>query len=234
VAQGSSPGAGTRRDNAPPDPESLSPSQSKRRRNIVMAALHLLEERPYERIQMRDVADRAGVALGTVYRYFVSKEHLFAAVLMAWSDQLSEHVQRRPLRGETPTERLKDMMTRVLNSFERWPQFFEVVMLLEATPDEYARRCYAHYAEDTTRTFAEAVQDLDPDGIEDVMTVITAVLSSLVRAWTLGSIGMPEARSRMMGAIELIFSEPPRTTAPARELEGARENAGGPGKGGRN
>ena len=66
------------------------PSQVARRERIIRAATELLEEREYERIQIRHVADAASVALGTLYRYFPSKEQLYAEVLLTWSESF-EH-----------------------------------------------------------------------------------------------------------------------------------------------
>ncbi len=122
-----------------PDPDDLIPSQRRRRQAIIEAALSLLEQSTYDRIQMRDIAQEGHVALGTVYRYFGSKEHLFAAVLVQWTLALEQRVQRGPVRGDNPADRLRDMMRRVLSSFERWPQFFAVVSLLETTTDPHAR-----------------------------------------------------------------------------------------------
>src|SRR3954470_4765519 len=69
-----------------PDPDSLPRGQQARRDRIVRAALALLEHGgEYDSIQMRDVAGEAGVALATVYRYFTSKEHLYAAALLDWA-----------------------------------------------------------------------------------------------------------------------------------------------------
>ena len=60
----------------------------------------------YEAVQMRDVAARADVAMGTVYRYFTSKDHLLAAALVHWVEQLDARLaqvagpgrHRRPAR----------------------------------------------------------------------------------------------------------------------------------------
>jgi AcrR family transcriptional regulator len=200
-------------ESAPPSPETLIPSQRARRRRIVVSALHLLEETPYEKIQMRDVAENADVAIGTVYRYFASKEHLFAAVLVEWSGMLESRVQRRPLRGDHPAERLNDMMGRVLNSFERWPQFFAVNMVLESTPDVHARELYGQFTRSTTETFREALEGLSVDDSLSVMQVVNAMLSSVMRSWILGLIPMTEARARMAKSIDLIFAPPPAVVA---------------------
>ena len=50
---------------------------------------------------MRDVAREAGVALATVYRYFTSKEHLYAAALLDWASNFPRaNRQKRASDGE--------------------------------------------------------------------------------------------------------------------------------------
>lgn len=41
------------------------------------------------RPSIRDVAAHANVALGSIYRYFVGKDHLLAAALVQWAHDLS-------------------------------------------------------------------------------------------------------------------------------------------------
>ena len=196
-------------DSGPPLPETLIPSQRARRDRIVNAALELLKVGEYDKIQMRDIAEEADVALGTVYRYFASKEHLFAAVLVIWSSSLHQRVQRRPLVGDTPVEMLDDLMGRVLNAFDRYPQFLRLIIVLENTPDPYARKLHAEFSGRTGDTFLEPLASLDPDDARDVTDVVKAVLWSLLRSWSQGTMPMKEARRRMSRAIELIFSPPP-------------------------
>lgn len=194
----------------PPAPEALIPSQRARRDRIVAAALSLLERGEYDTIQMRDVAEEAGVALGTVYRYFASKEHLFAALIVVWSDSLKGRVQRRPLVGDGPSELLDDLMGRVLTAFERMPQFIRLIVVLESTPDRHARAMYTEFTEHTTGTFHQPVESLEPEEATAVLDVVKAVLWTVLRSWSLGLITMKEARRRMTRAIKLIFSPPPK------------------------
>lgn len=59
-----------------------------RRGDILRAGRSLLTDNGIAALQMRDVARRAGVALGTVYTYFPTKEALFAALYADRLDQM--------------------------------------------------------------------------------------------------------------------------------------------------
>ena len=201
----------------PPVPETLIPSQRARRDRIVAAALTLLEEGEYDRIQMRDIAEAADVALGTVYRYFASKEHLFAAVIVVWSDSLQQRVQRRPLIGGTPAELLDDLMGRVFTAFERFPQFLRLVIVLDNTPDQYARELHTQFSEHTDVTFLEPLQGLDAADARAVIFMVKAVLWASLRGWSHDTITMKEARRRMSRSIDLIFGPGPNPAKKRRK-----------------
>jgi AcrR family transcriptional regulator len=57
--------------------------QQARRAAILNAAARLGRARPIDRIAAQEIAAEAGVALRTLYRYYPSKYHVFAAVLTA-------------------------------------------------------------------------------------------------------------------------------------------------------
>ncbi|MFJ4650600.1 TetR/AcrR family transcriptional regulator [Nocardia sp. NPDC088792] len=65
----------------------ISERQVARRERILDAAAELGADAAYEQVQMLDVARRADVAIATLYRYFPSKTHLFAAVFEARIDR---------------------------------------------------------------------------------------------------------------------------------------------------
>ena len=63
----------------PPAPETLRRDQLARRERIVRTAARALANGDYDQVKVSDVARDSGVALGTLYRYFASKEHLQTA-----------------------------------------------------------------------------------------------------------------------------------------------------------
>src|ERR1700735_4222898 len=105
----------------PISPSLLTEDQLARRQRIIDAGLALLERNEYERIQMKDVAEEANVALGTLYHYFSSKEHLFAEVLVKWAASLRTSLTRRPLTGDSPQQKLTEALHRSIRAFQRQP-----------------------------------------------------------------------------------------------------------------
>jgi AcrR family transcriptional regulator len=67
-------------------------AQVARRERILDAAVALASEGGYDAVQMREVAERADVALGTLYRYFPSKVHLLVSALGRTFGQLRDSV----------------------------------------------------------------------------------------------------------------------------------------------
>ncbi len=75
-----------------------------RKRRLLAAAVELAAEGGYDAVQMRDVAARAEVALGTLYRHYTSKDQLLLAALAHQAMTLREKAHQRPPRGDTPAD----------------------------------------------------------------------------------------------------------------------------------
>jgi AcrR family transcriptional regulator len=119
----------------------LTRAQQARRQRVIDAAMALGLEGGYEAVQMRDVAARADVAMGTVYRYFTSKDHLLAAALVHWVEQLDARLAQVPAQGDTAAARVIDVLDRALRSMGRQPQLAGAVFVALASPDPAAIEC---------------------------------------------------------------------------------------------
>ncbi len=68
--------------------------KSERRQRILSAALELFEEKNFQQISIDDIARQAGIAKGTIFLYFKTKEALFfnlaADEFAAWFDALDQ------------------------------------------------------------------------------------------------------------------------------------------------
>src|SRR3954452_14853149 len=92
--------------NPAPRDEQGSLAQRDRRKRILDATLALASKGGYEAVQMRAVAERADVALGTLYRYFPSKIHLLVSALAREFARIQDRVDRAVPRGDTGYERV--------------------------------------------------------------------------------------------------------------------------------
>jgi AcrR family transcriptional regulator len=107
---------------AEPAPEgALARSQAARRRRVLDAALRLADDGGFDAVQMRDVAAAADVALGTVYRYFSSKERLLLEAMVEQQSDLRGSIERHPPTEATPAERVTAVMRRANRSLAAHP-----------------------------------------------------------------------------------------------------------------
>jgi AcrR family transcriptional regulator len=201
----------------PPSPESLTASQFARRDRIVKVALDLLVNGDYEKIQMKDVAEASDVALGTVYRYFTSKEHLFAAVQLEWVKTLHRQILRRPLAGQSNLERLSQVLHKSVRAFQIQPQFYRVLLVLEVAKDPFAKELFEVMSRETEATYRESLSGLDPQTAADLLRVVQAVLGAELRRWVLGRQSIDEVKQNIDAALALLLTYRDPTSADATE-----------------
>jgi len=89
---------------------------------MLEVAAQLAFEGGWDAVQMREVAQRAEVALGTLYRYFPSKEHLLVSVMIADIEGLADRLAVRPAEGTDPIQRVINVLGRSNRALQRQPQ----------------------------------------------------------------------------------------------------------------
>jgi TetR/AcrR family transcriptional regulator, cholesterol catabolism regulator len=152
--------------------------QFARRRRIVTAALEALERQEYEQIQIRDVALAAEVALGTLYRYFSSKEHLYAAVLQEWA--AFERPRRARAANLTSQQRARQRIHSIIRAFERQPQFYKVHVLLQTSADPNAKVLLAEFAASAQASLAREFHALGQEEADDAAIMLWSIISTTV------------------------------------------------------
>lgn len=171
----------------PSQPDTLTASQAARRMRVLDAALELGRAGGYDAVQMRDVASTAGVALGTIYRYFSSKDHLLAAALVAWVEDLERKVALRPPVGDTTTDRVLSVLKRAHRAMEREPRLSEAVVTALVSADPGSAESQHQMTLIMTRTIALGLgDDLDPAVRDDMARILGHVWFSSLVGWVLG------------------------------------------------
>lgn len=190
---------------APAPPPALTKSQAARRERVVRAALELGAEGGYDAVQMRDVAARAGVALGTIYRYFPSKDALLLAVMVEWLGELECRVTRRPPTGSTTVERIMDVIGRALRTMDRQPRLTTAVIAAMTAGDPAS----VSAIEEVTRAIARILRAAFPAGVDpDVEAAAAKVLGhvwwSATISWANGMGDIAWVEGEVREAAELI------------------------------
>lgn len=80
---------------------------------ILDAATALAAEGGFDNVRQREVADRAGVSLATLYRRYRSKEDLLAAALERKTRAFERALDEQPAEGAGPRERLDTFFGRM-------------------------------------------------------------------------------------------------------------------------
>src|SRR5688572_17012704 len=104
-----------------------SAAQRDRRKRILDATIAMASKGGFDAVQMRSVAERADVALGTLYRYFPSKIHLLVSGLVRELARSLERMERTPVPGDTPADRVLHVLAGNTRALQRDPQLTEAM-----------------------------------------------------------------------------------------------------------
>jgi AcrR family transcriptional regulator len=168
------------------DAETLTPNQAARRNRVIDAAMELAAEGGYDAVQMRDVATRAQVALGTIYRYFSSKDHLLAACQVElWRAQVARLAQRPP-EGETPADRVSALLARAMRGASSEPQRTAALITASSAPDPAVRECQLEMMGMIDRVLSDAMGDIDPDRRDRIAVTLRQLWFSWLLNWVNG------------------------------------------------
>ena len=161
----------------------------------------LLLEKGYEKTSMRDIANVAGVSVGSVYQYFPGKEAVAAMTVRTWVRKLStalssavdEVVQAEGQRTLSEITRLlaQTQVHTMLEGGGRW----RVLSSIErrVSPQLVYNRLYQHNVNLFGKALTSAVDW--PEGLHDARVAFGAytVVDALVKQTLLVSAALPSA-----------------------------------------
>jgi AcrR family transcriptional regulator len=186
--------------------EFSSAAQRERRQRILDATLALASRGGYEAVQMRAVADRAGVALGTLYRYFPSKIHLLVSGLAREFERNQEKLDRISIPGDTPYERMMFVLGRITRTMQREPMLTEAMTRAFMFADPSAAAEVNTVARLMERMLTGAMHEGEPtaDEIAIARVIGDVWLSSLV-AWVTRRASADDVSNQLELAARLLL-----------------------------
>lgn len=131
----------------------------RRRADILTTALRLFGDKGYHRTSISDIIGGAGVARGTFYLYFESKEAIFLELL----DELFNHLKNNVVgvdtgAGKPPiVEQLRDTVSRIVATLDANRELTAVILRAAASSDAEVRAALARFEDDIESYIAKAL-----------------------------------------------------------------------------
>jgi AcrR family transcriptional regulator len=98
-----------------------------KRADIMRAALELIAEQGFHGAPMSEICAKAGVAAGTIYRYFESKEVLINELHQELEKKINEHIQKSNCAGLSLREGFLCLIRELLRYFIMHPLHFRYI-----------------------------------------------------------------------------------------------------------
>lgn len=181
-------------------------AQRARRKRILDATMALATKGGYDAVQIRDVAERADVALGTLYRYFPSKVHLIVSAMVMEFEQQRERIDKVTIPGGTPYERVIFVLTQLTRKMQREPQLTEAMTRAVM----FADASVAHEVEVVGKLLTEMITHAVHEGSpteedEAIAKVIGNVWLAALVAWVTGRASASDVVKDVEQAARLVL-----------------------------
>lgn len=145
---------------------------TQRRTTILEAATECFAKRGYHSTQVSDIIEKAGIARGTFYLYFDSKEDVFREILDAFLVHIGDQIKTIKLGGPlTPADQMRANVERVVDAIIENPApakiVFNEAVGLNPEIDEKLREFYDRLIERTAISLSKGmkfglVRKIDP------------------------------------------------------------------------
>ena len=190
--------------------EAARPSEKYQR--ILDAAIEVIAKKGFHNSRVSEIAEQAGVADGTIYLYFKSKEQILMTALDTAFQSFLARARRELAGTDSPAIRLRKLAALHLSSLER-NRSLAVVLQTELRQSakflaEFSQRDLKNYF----NLIREVVREGQQSGIfrEDISDKIFAAcffgaLDELVTAWVLSERGY-DLTAAANPVVDLMFS----------------------------
>ena len=175
--------------------------------------MELAERDGYDAVRLRDVAEQAEVALGTVYRRYSCKEDILASVLNRQVSMLKQTIEGNPGSGPTPEARLGEFFEQITAVLSSSPKLAGAMLRTVASGvPELVERVSRYRGEMTEillmvmRGGEESTSDLTPRQEEVLASVLQDILFAALVGWTGGLHDTEHVVSHLNEATQLLFS----------------------------
>jgi AcrR family transcriptional regulator len=183
---------------------SLKERQEARRQRLIQAALALGAEGGYDAVQMREISEMADVALGTIYRYFSSKDHLLAAALAEWTGQLQNRLAQRPAQGGTAADQLVAVLSQACRALERQPRLAGALVKAMTSSDPGVAEAIGRVGDQISGMTGGILAEFPEEVRAGIVDLIGHVWYSTLARWANGLMPLDEVAPELERMVRLV------------------------------
>ncbi len=173
---------------------------------MLAAALELAIEGGWEAVQMREVSARADVALGTLYRYFQSKEYLLVSVMLDMIQDLAELQLVNPVEGDDPVERVTEVLALCNQVLENQPGLTMAMIRALVSGNTDIAPVVVQVREEMRRMISEALGE-EPQNDDRVLAIdlLSDVWLAVLVSWISGTEPQSYVIQRLNAATRVLL-----------------------------
>jgi AcrR family transcriptional regulator len=173
---------------------------------VVAAAAEVLSAGGDEAVQMKDLAQRAGVSLATLYRYFPSRDYVLLAVSLARYQAAAREVFAEPPQQGTVRDRVAGYLMREFRAQQRDQRLVTALMpVLTET-----RRSYSAIIETIEHVHLQIVRHVAAAGgslsgqQEKLLPVVIDIFGGATRHWLTGKFSAANVQQQIEIGCQLL------------------------------
>lgn len=108
--------------------------KTKRVNDILESARRVFEKKGFLKTTLQDVAHDAEISVGLIYRYFQSKEDIFASIALKGAEEFDKKVENilrkaiTPRKKKDPETTLHDLAKIFIEFYEPYGEYFDLLM----------------------------------------------------------------------------------------------------------
>ncbi|MFQ6090520.1 MAG: TetR/AcrR family transcriptional regulator [Candidatus Bipolaricaulia bacterium] len=159
----------------------------KKKESIIEAAIRVFAEKGFHPAGMREIAEQARVAIGTIYHYFKSKEDILIQIFREEIESRRRFLEELRASGLSIREQFQQILAMHFDRITENKRLVILILMERLEPNERFQRVFRSLYEE----IAHYIEELIAEGIEKGEI---APCNSLITAYAL------------MGAIEAVTS----------------------------
>lgn len=136
----------------------------RKKSEILKVSSSLFAENGFKNTDVQEIADRLGVAKGTIYHYFQSKEKLFLASVDSGMEKLSEFINSSVEDIKDPIKKIAGAIHYYLVFFDKNPQLIELIVQERAEFKDRKKPTYMVHREKNIKPWHELFESLTASG----------------------------------------------------------------------